>query len=198
MNFLIRFDEAGRSIETHVVEEKTQSQIDSMIDDGFLIVPESDYLLLIGNTTGKEHIRNPETGKYEEYVPPEAMPPTVDALRELRRGDINAWRDQQEMSGIVFEHAGRRWDGGLRVRSRLSPVVSLPELPAGFFWTDADNNDVPITQPELIELNAAHEAAITAQGFRIHTRQREMKQIIESMDREQLKAFVPGWPEGSM
>ena len=121
--------------------------------------------------------------------------PTLEALREQRRAEINAWRDQQEMSGIVFGHAGRRWDGGLRVRACLNPVVLLPGLPEGFFWTDADNNDVPVTQPDLIELNAAHEAAITVQGFRIHARQREMKQAIENMDRAELEAFQPGWPE---
>lgn len=134
-----------------------------------------------------------------EVLPEDALtelpPPTLEALREQRRADINAWRDQQEMSGIVFEHAGRRWDGGLRVRSRLSPVVSLLGLPEGFFWTDADNNDVPVTQTELVALNAAHEAAITAQGFSIHAHQREMKQAIEAMSREQLEAFRPSWPE---
>lgn len=133
-------------------------------------------------------------------VPPdhaltEPPPPTLDTLREQHRAEINAWRDQQEMAGIVFEHAGRQWDGGLRVRSRLSPVVSLPELPEGFFWTDADNNDVPVIQSELVALNAAHEAAITTQGFRIHARQREMKQEIEGMNRAELEAFQPGWPE---
>ncbi|MCG9095312.1 DUF4376 domain-containing protein [Laribacter hongkongensis] len=124
----------------------------------------------------------------------DAGKPDREALREQRRSEINAWRDEQEMAGIVFEHAGRHWDGGLRVRSRMSPVVSLPGLPEGFFWTDADNNDVPITQPELVALNAAHETAITAQGFRIHARQREMKQAIEGMSRDELEAFQPGWP----
>ena len=82
----------------------------------------------------------------------------------------------------------------LRLLARMSPVVSLPGLPEGFFWTDADNNDVPITQPELVALNAAHETAITAQGFCIHARQREMKQAIDAMSRAELEAFQPGWP----
>lgn len=104
---------------------------------------------------------------------------------------IQSWRDAEEAKPITFEHAGRVWDGGLVTRQRLQPVLALESLPEGFFWTDAGNNDVPVTLTDLMALNQAHEAALVQEGFRIHALQRQMKSAIESMTLEQLKAFKP-------
>lgn len=120
-------------------------------------------------------------------------PVDVDALRSAARAQIEQWRDQQEHEGLTFMHDGRAWDGGLIVRQRLQPVVSLPALPPGFFWTDHDNNDVPATLSELRELSAAHEVALVTRGFETHARQRAMKAAVAEMDAEQLQAFAPGW-----
>ena len=120
-------------------------------------------------------------------------PVDVEALRSAARAQIEKWRDQQEHEGLTFTHDGRAWDGGLIVRQRLQPVVSLPALPPGFFWTDRDNNDVPLTLSDLRELSAAHEVALVTRGFEIHARQRAMKTAVAEMDAEQLQAFAPGW-----
>lgn len=117
----------------------------------------------------------------------------VEALRSAARAQIEQWRDQQEHEGLTFTHDGRAWDGGLIVRQRLQPVVSLPALPPGFFWTDHDNNDVNLTLSELRELSAAHEVALVTRGFEIHARQRAMKAAVAEMDAEQLQVFAPGW-----
>ena len=104
---------------------------------------------------------------------------------------IESWRDAQERAPIVFEHAGHAWDGGLQARQRLQPVVALDALPDGFFWTDANNTDVPVSLAELQALNAAHETAIVLRGLEIHTLQRAMKYALESMDTADLQAFDP-------
>lgn len=104
---------------------------------------------------------------------------------------IESWRDAQERAPIVFEHAGHAWDGGLQTRQRLQPVVALDALPDGFFWTDADNNDVPVSLADLRALNAAHEAAIVLRGFEIHAAQRAMKSALETLELAQLQAFDP-------
>ena len=119
----------------------------------------------------------------------------VIAARNAARQRVTEWRDAQERGGILFEHAGRAWDGGLAVRQRLQPLLSLPALPEGFFWTDADNNDVPVSLADLAALCAAHEVAIITRGFEIHVRQREMKTAVEGMDAGQLAGFLPGWAE---
>ncbi len=115
---------------------------------------------------------------------------------EQKRAEIEAWRDAQENAALVFEHAGRQWDGGLRVRTRLQPVIALPALPPGFFWTDNDNNDVEVTLADVQALNVAHEAALVLRGWQIHTRQREMKEEVSSLtDPDEVAAYVVGWPE---
>lgn len=79
MNYLIKFDENGKRGETYVVEEKTEQQVQELIDNGFLIVTEDDYQLLIGNIDNKEYIRNSETGAYEPYVPLEPTQEEIEA-----------------------------------------------------------------------------------------------------------------------
>ena len=121
------------------------------------------------------------------------------ASRALRRQDaqaaaharIEAWRDSQERASIVFEHDARLWDGGLQTRQRLQPVVALAALPGGFFWTDADNNDVPVSLDDLRTINAAHETAIVMRGFEIHAGQRAMKAALEALDLQELQSFDP-------
>jgi hypothetical protein len=114
-----------------------------------------------------------------------------DEALKAAHASIQSWRDAEEAKPITFEHAGRVWDGGLVTRQRLQPVLALESLPDGFFWTDAGNNDVPVTLTELVALNQAHEAALVQEGFRIHAQQRQMKSAIETMTLEQLKAFKP-------
>lgn len=104
---------------------------------------------------------------------------------------IEVWRDAQERAPLVFEHAGHDWDGGLATRQRLQPVIALDALPDGFFWTDANNNDVPVSLDDLRALNAAHEAAIVLRGFEIHAAQRAMKSALESLNLTDLQAFDP-------
>lgn len=119
---------------------------------------------------------------------------TLPELRATAHDRIERWRDAQERTEITFEHDGHTWDGGLATRQRLMPVLSLPALPEGFFWTDADNADVPMDMPALQALAAAHELAIVQRGFAIHIRQREMKSELDTLTAEQLAAFEPAWP----
>lgn len=120
-------------------------------------------------------------------------PANVAELQASARAAINQWRDQQENAGTIFEYDGCHWDCGLKTRERLQPVLALPALPDGFFWTDADNVDRPMDMPELQALNAAHEVALVARGFAIHARQRAMKEALDTMTAQQLRDFAPGW-----
>ena len=113
-----------------------------------------------------------------------------DALKAAH-ASIQSWRDAEEAKPITFEHAGRVWDGGLVTRQRLQPVLALESLPEGFFWTDAGNNDVPVTLADLVALNQAHETALVAEGFKIHARQRQMKSDIATMTLVELQNFKP-------
>lgn len=122
--------------------------------------------------------------------------PDIELLKTDAKLKIEQWRDTQEKNSIIFTHNGRSWDGGLKVRQRLQPVIALETLPAGFFWTDHDNNDVPMTLQELRDLNAEHEVALVTRGFEIHALQRRMKSEISEMQVEQLLTFEPAFERG--
>ena len=123
-----------------------------------------------------------------------------DELQSNARASINAWRDEQEKIGTLFEHDGRMWDCNPAAKDKLQSTATMDALPPGFFWTDASepvNQDVPMDIEGVRALNEAHKLAYFTRGLQIHVRQREMKAALESMDAEQLAAFVPGWPPES-
>lgn len=134
-----------------------------------------------------------EGGEISEYTPEL----TSDMARVLKNGEINAWRDEMENMEYVFDHNGRPWDYGKRTLARLEPSLSAAKagrLPAQFFWTDAENNDVRMTEEELIALGRAAEMAMFEKGMEIHVRQREMKKVIDSLDEPvAILSFHVGW-----
>ncbi|EGK5851215.1 DUF4376 domain-containing protein [Salmonella enterica] len=123
------------------------------------------------------------------------------AARQKKRAEINAWRDAQENGSVIFVLNGHRWDCGKASQTRLSPVVAVAKsgmLPPGFFWTDADNTDVPMTTDELTALEAAMQQNMVLQGFKIHERQRQMKEEVDKLtDYKAIKDYAVGWSEGS-
>ncbi|WP_410498154.1 DUF4376 domain-containing protein [Chitinibacter sp. S2-10] len=124
---------------------------------------------------------------------PLPLAPAVSSA-ERKAAEISLWRDEQELQPITFEHAGHRWDGGLKVKTRLKTVAELPALPPDYYWTDADNVDMPMTLAEIQSLAQAHEIAIATQGWKIHQRQRAMKAEILLLEGEALANYQPGWP----
>lgn len=114
-----------------------------------------------------------ESGKYGAVAPYIVTDKMVEDLRNQKLTEISNWRDVQENANIIFEFDGQRWDGGKASQKRLAPVVmagSTGKLPERFFWTDADNNDVPVNFAFLQQLQA-----MVMHGFGVHERQRQMK-----------------------
>ena len=138
-----------------------------------------------------------EAGEIAEYVQPSISP---EKARELKTAGINAWRNAMEAANYTFEHNGRKWDYGKSTQTRLEPSVAAAKagkLPEAFFWTDADNNDVPMDAETLIALSAAAEQAMFTKGLEIHVRQRTMKKEIEALDdAEAILAYKIGITDG--
>ncbi|HGA5503360.1 TPA: DUF4376 domain-containing protein [Salmonella enterica subsp. enterica serovar Potsdam] len=113
--------------------------------------------------------------------------------------EINAWRNAQENANYVFQFNGRNWDYGKTTQERLTLSVQMAKaskLPAGFIWTDADNNDVPMTVGELLNLSDAIDQAMFTKGLQIHMRQRAMKEELDKLTEVQaILAYVVGWTE---
>ncbi len=116
-----------------------------------------------------------------------------------KHAEINDWRNIQENGNYPFTLNGHRWDCSKASQDRLSPVTAVAKqgmLPPGFFWTDADNIDVPMTTDELINLEAVMQQNMVTAGFKIHERQRQMKEEVNRLtDAQAVLDYVVGWPK---
>ncbi|ELD4017359.1 DUF4376 domain-containing protein [Salmonella enterica] len=150
---------------------------------------------------GRTFFSDLKAGKYGPVAPFTITPAMIQAARDQKHAEISAWRDNQENGNILFTLSGHKWDCGKASQTRLSPVVGVAKaglLPPGFFWTDADNIDVPMTADELVALEAAMEQNMVLEGFKIHERQRRMKEAVDALtDYDAIQNYTVGWPEGS-
>lgn len=124
---------------------------------------------------------------------------TPEKARRMKRNEINRWRDNQEDGNTTFEWNGHKWDASKASQERLSSILALSDtasLPDGFYWTDADNNDVSVTRDDLSAINANMTATMVALGWKIHERQREMKKEIDELSRvNDILNYSVGWGE---
>ncbi|EGS6510979.1 DUF4376 domain-containing protein [Salmonella enterica] len=125
--------------------------------------------------------------------------PDIEDARSRKHDEINAWRNKQENANYTFTFDNHKWDYGKATQERLTLSVQMAKankLPAGFIWTDADNNDVPMTAGELLNLSDAIDQAMFTKGLQIHMRQREMKEEIDGMtDVKEILDYKIGWPD---
>ncbi|EAR7150480.1 DUF4376 domain-containing protein [Salmonella enterica] len=150
---------------------------------------------------GRQLFADLKAGKYGLVTPFTVTPEMLTAAKQAKHAEINAWRDAQENGNILFTLNDHKWDCGKASQTRLAPVVAVAKsgaLPPDFFWTDADNIDVPMTTDELTALEAAMQQNMVLQGFRIHERQRQMKEDVDKLtDYKAIQNYVVGWPKGS-
>ncbi|EAM1813109.1 DUF4376 domain-containing protein [Salmonella enterica] len=122
---------------------------------------------------------------------------TPEKARRTKRDEINRWRGRQEGGNVSFDWNGHKWDAGKDTLARITPVLivaSTGKLPAGFFWTDADDNNVPVSADDLIQLNQEIAVAMVMQGLKIHERQQKMKLDIEELTRiNDILEYSVGW-----
>ncbi|ECE6803536.1 DUF4376 domain-containing protein [Salmonella enterica subsp. diarizonae] len=148
---------------------------------------------------GRQLFADLKAGKYGEVKLFTVTPEMLTAAKQTKHAEINAWRDAQENGSIIFTLNGHRWDCGKASQTRLAPVVAVAKsgvLPPGFFWTDADNIDVPMTADELTALEAAMQQNMVLQGFKIHERQRQMKEELATLaDISAIRQYAVGWPD---
>ncbi|ENP3189683.1 DUF4376 domain-containing protein [Salmonella enterica] len=150
---------------------------------------------------GRQLYADLKAGKYGPVTPFTVTPEMIQVAKDAKHAEINAWRDAQESGSIIFTLNGHKWDCGKASQTRLAPVVAVARtgaLPPGFFWTDADNIDVPMTTDELAALEAAMQQNMVLQGFKIHERQRVMKEQVDNLtDYKAIQGYIVGWTEGN-
>ncbi|EDG4837768.1 DUF4376 domain-containing protein [Salmonella enterica] len=127
--------------------------------------------------------------------------PDIEDARNQKYAEINAWRDQQENGSTTFDWNGHKWDAGKASQDRLAPVLVVAkagQLPDGFFWTDASNEDVPVTVDDLLAIDAGMTQVMVTQGFKIHERQRQMKKDISELTKvSDILNYPVGWSDNS-
>lgn len=181
-----RIVSVGSTCAPELLESETQGVLVDVVADIDKDYVLGDQILPKGERPSSHHVFDYTHKKW-------ADPRSIEEIRSLAIKRIESWRLEQEQQDFEFNHAGRQWDAGLSTRQRLQPVLSLSQLPEGFFWTDADNNNVPITLPELLALSAAHEQALVLKGFEIHAQQRAMKNAVEAAtSKEAVESIVIG------
>ncbi|ECF1922229.1 DUF4376 domain-containing protein [Salmonella enterica subsp. enterica serovar Newport] len=150
---------------------------------------------------GRQLYADLKAGKYGPVTPFTVTPEMITAAKQAKHAEINAWRDAQENGNIPFTLNDHKWDCGKASQTRLAPVVAVAKsgaLPTGFFWTDADNIDVAMTADELTALEASMQQNMVLQGFKIHERQRQMKEEVDKLtDYKAIQTYAVGWPEGN-
>ncbi|HFE7542731.1 TPA: DUF4376 domain-containing protein [Salmonella enterica subsp. enterica serovar Newport] len=150
---------------------------------------------------GRQLFADLKAGKYGPVTPFTITPEMLTRVKAAKHAEINGWRDAQEDGNLIFTMNEHRWDCGKASQTRLAPVVAVAKsgmLPPGFFWTDADNIDVPMTADELTALETAMQQNMVIQGFKIHERQRQMKEEVDKLtDLQAVRQYAVGWPPAS-
>lgn len=127
--------------------------------------------------------------------------PDIEDARKQKHAEINRWRDIQENGSVTFTWNNHSWDASKASQDRLAPVLIVAkssQLPPGFFWTDASNEDVPVTVDDLTAIDAGMTQAMVVQGFKIHERQRQMKKDISELTKvSDILNYPVGWSDNS-
>ncbi len=172
------------------------TESDNYPDDLISLTDEQYHELMQGQAEGK-YIEHRKDGPVLVDYPDQSL----EDARSRKHAEINRWRNSQENSSIIFTLNDHKWDCGKASQARLAPVVAVAKsgaLPPGFFWTDADNIDVPMTVDELTELEAAMQQNMVLQGFKIHERQRQMKKDISELTKvSDILNYPVGWSDNS-
>ncbi|EHN4995809.1 DUF4376 domain-containing protein [Escherichia coli] len=150
-------------------------------------------------TTGQQIWQELQSGKWGEIAPFTVTPEMLEAARAAKRQEIEAWRTEQEALPFTFEWNGHTWNAGPDSMARLYPVVMAAKSDTArdvMAWGDADNQQVKLSIPELEELATAMAQAQVDRNDEIYRRQRQMKDVLDSLNNlADIRAFQAGESE---
>ncbi|MBB7231454.1 DUF4376 domain-containing protein [Escherichia coli] len=135
--------------------------------------------------TGQHIWEELQSGKWGEIAPFTITPELIAAAKDAKKREIEVWRTEQEVLPFTFEWNGRTWNAGPDSLARLYPVVMAAKSDTArdvMAWGDADNQQVKLSIQELEELAAAMAQAQVDRNDEIYRRQREMKEMLSSLD----------------
>ncbi|EIQ2075906.1 DUF4376 domain-containing protein [Escherichia coli] len=149
--------------------------------------------------TGQRVWQELQSGKWGEIAPFTISPEMLEAAKAAKRQEIETWRTEQEAKPFTFEWNGRIWNAGPDSLARLYPVVMASKSDMArdvMTWGDADNQQVKLSMLELEELAAALAQAQVDRNDEIYQRQRQMKDVLDSLNNlADIRAFQAGESE---
>ena len=147
-------------------------------------------------TTGQQIWQELQSGKWGEIAPFTVTPEMLEAAKDAKKREIEAWRTEQEARPFTFEWNGRTWNAGPDSMARLYPVVMAAKSDTArdvMAWGDADNQQVKLSMPELEELAVVMAQAQVDRNDEIYQRQREMKEQLSRLSTlDEVRALTPG------
>ncbi|EHD1547019.1 TPA: DUF4376 domain-containing protein [Escherichia coli] len=145
-------------------------------------------------TTGQRIWEELQSGKWGEIAPFTVTPEMLEAAKDAKKREIEAWRTEQEALPFTCEWNGRTWNAGPNSLARLSPVVMAAKSDTArdvMTWGDANNQQVKLSMAELEELATALAQAQVDRNDEIYQRQRELKEELSSLgDLNSVRNFI--------
>ena len=149
--------------------------------------------------TGQHIWEELQNGKWGEIAPFTVTPELIAAAKDAKKREIEVWRTEQEAKPFTFEWNGHIWNAGPDSLARLYPVVMASKSDTArdvMAWGDADNQQVKLSMPELEELATALAQAQVDRNDEIYQRQRQMKDVLDSLNNlADIRAFQAGESE---
>lgn len=159
---------------------------DLKIKDG--VIKRKDEIRAMHPNTSFAESTYAELGWQDYTLPPYV--PTLDEAKASKRNEINLWRDMEEEKPLSWN--GRNWQMRRSDREKIMGVALAGIAPPTGYWTDANDNDVPMTVADMQALYTAGIARIAA----IHAHQRGRKAALDLLtDIADVQGFNPaeGW-----
>lgn len=122
---------------------------------------------------------------------------SVENARAVKQDRVNEEREVQLAAGLWY--MGHFWDTSGRARTNITGIMTgvssgLP-LPENFVWRDNNNNNVPFTPTNLLELGGY----ILSYVNWVYNVSWVMKAQLDALTtKEEIDAYVLVWPDGDM
>ena len=151
VNQYLILPEQGQRKDTKLAVEYSEEQITELLKQGYVIVNQDDFNMLIGNSDG-EHLIADDGSVYPKPAPTDAE--LLATAKPAKIAELKAERDAKEVEPI--EYAGNLYDYDSKARDRISAAIIALDVQsakakstASIDWTTADNQDVKVTADDL-------------------------------------------------
>lgn len=141
----------GQRKDTKLAVEYSEEQITELLKQGYVIVNQDDFNMLIGNSDG-EHLIADDGSVYPKPAPTDAE--LLATAKPAKIAELKAERDAKEVEPI--EYADNLYDYDSKACDRISAAIIALDVQtakakstASIDWTTADNQDVKVTADDL-------------------------------------------------